>query len=131
MKLLINGMVRMHQINGKRVIISGLVSSKLNLEDHLISIRDRIINQGGLIVGELVQRRGVSRSKKPGGSKMLDLPLSARTYISTGKVEELKELSKNINADIVVFINNLNDSQIQNIESLTETKVVILNSLDK
>ena len=121
----------MYQINGKRVIISGLVSSKLNLEDHLISIRDRIINQGGEIIGELVQRRGVSRSKKPGGSKMLDLPLSTRTYISTGKVEELKELSKNINADIVVFINNLNDSQIQNIESLTETKVITLNSLDK
>lgn len=124
-------MVRMQQINGKRVIISGLVSSKLNLEDHLIPIRDKIINQGGLIVGELVQRRGVSRSKKPGGSKMFDLPLSSRTYISTGKVEELKKLAKDINADIVVFINSLNNSQIQNIETLIKTKVVTLNNLDK
>ncbi|WP_157811542.1 hypothetical protein [Lacinutrix sp. Bg11-31] len=108
-----------------------MVSSKLNRESHLIPIRNKIINQGEKIAGELVQRRGVSRSKKPGGSKLLDLPLSSRTYISTGKIEELKELSKNLNADIIVFINNLNTSQIQNIERLIETKVVTQNILDK
>ncbi|WP_397363866.1 hypothetical protein [Olleya sp. R77988] len=113
----------MNQISGKKIIISGLVSLKLNLEEYLIPIRSQIINQGGKIIGELVQRRGVSRSKKPGGSKMLDLPLSSRTYISKGKIEELKKLSNNLNPDIIVFINNLTESQIQNIENLIEIKV--------
>ena len=113
----------MNQMKGKRIIISGLVSSKLNLDEYLVSIRGKIVKEGGEIVGELIQRRGVSRSKKAGGSNKLDLPLSSRTFISSGKFEELKKLSDNLNSDIILFLNNLTESQIQNLEDLIETKV--------
>lgn len=115
----------MDHLNGKRIIISGLVSSKLNLNEHLTPVRNEIKRLGGEIVGELVQRRGVSRSKRPRGSAKLDLPLSSRTYISTGKVDELRKIAGNLNPDIIVFINKLTDAQIVNLENLIETKIEI------
>ena len=114
----------MNEIRGKRIIISGLISSKLNLDEHLTPIRKEIETFNGLIVGELIQRRGISRSKRPGGSHKLNLPLSSRTYISSGKIEELKELSNTVNADLIIFINNLTINQIENIEDLIDLKVI-------
>lgn len=70
----------MSVFTNKKIIISGLVSSKINLEAFLVAIRDEIKKHNGEIVAELIQRRGVSRSNKPGGSDKLDLPLNAKTY---------------------------------------------------
>jgi hypothetical protein len=121
----------MNQIRGKRIIISGLISSKVSLDEYLAPIRKEIENFNGQIVGELIQRRGISRSKKPGGSNKLDLPLSSRTYISSGKIEELKKLSNSVNADLVIFINNLTVNQIENIENLIELRVKTSNTISK
>ena len=46
----------------------------------------------GLIVGVLIQRRGISRSKTQGGAKKLEQPLDSTTYISKGKANLLKKL---------------------------------------
>ncbi|MFT5616992.1 MAG: 50S ribosomal subunit-associated GTPase HflX [Arenicella sp.] len=119
----------MSRINGKRIIISGLVSSKINLEEFLIPIRSKLKESGAKVIGELIQRRGVSRSKKAGGSTKLNQPLSSRTYISSGKIDELKVFSDNLNADFVVFINNLTDNQIENIESLIELKIEVITNI--
>ena len=113
----------------KRVIISGLVSAKVKLDEFLPPVREQVKGLHGQIVGELIQRRGVSRSKKPGGSKMLDLPLSSRTYISSGKVDELKELSHELKADLIVFINDLTAKQMETLENLTGLKIEKINVL--
>lgn len=75
----------MKELFGEKIIISGLISSKIDLNEFLIPIRKIINDNGDEIIEEFVQRRGVSRSNKPGGSKSLNLPLSNRTYISIGK----------------------------------------------
>lgn len=113
----------MQDLKGFRIILSGLVSSKINLEELLPPIRSEIHQSGGLIVGEHIQRRGVSRSRKPGGSKDLDKPLNFRTCISSGKADELKELAKQLDCHLILFINTLTEYQQKNLEKLTEVEV--------
>lgn len=115
----------MKDLDGNRIIISGLFSSKIQLEEILNPIRIEIAQAGGFIVGEHIQRRGVSRSKGPGGSKDLDKPLSSKTYISSGKADELKELTRQLDCNLIVFINKLTKSQQNNLEELTKTEVII------
>ena len=109
----------MIDLKEKHIIISGLVSAKLDLNEFLSPLRAKIINMGGLIVGELIQRRGVSRSKKPGGAKNMDNTLSPKTYINSGKVKELKALAEKQKCDIIIFINRLTESQKENLKELT------------
>ncbi len=64
---------------------------------------------GAVIVGEMLQR--------------LERP-TARTYLGTGKVEELKSLVSLTKATLVVFDNDLAPAQIKAIEEETSCKVV-------
>lgn len=114
-------------IENKKIIIAGLISYKTKESKSSFSeLENHIKNKGGKIVGQLIQRRGVSRSKSPGGSKKLDQPLDSSTYISKGKVAELMELCHKTKSDIVIFINKLNDSQIEKLEQLTDCKIISL-----
>ncbi len=121
----------MKNLTNRRIIISGLVSYKVNLEELLQPIRIEIEQFHGIIVREHVQRRGVSRSRKPGGSKDLDKPLNARICISSGKAEELKELVQQLNCDLIVFVSELTKSQQRNLEELTETEVRVCNPISR
>jgi hypothetical protein len=41
-------------------------------------VRAKIIALGGVVIGDMIQRRGVFCSKKLGGSKRINDPLDAR-----------------------------------------------------
>jgi GTP-binding protein HflX len=60
-------------------------------------------------VGRIVQRR-----RKP----------EAATYIGSGKLEELKELVKAVDADLVIFDNDLAPGQTKNLEEQLKVKVI-------
>ena len=78
------------KIRHQRCLIVALFSMKeKDIERHLENVESIINSNGGIVVGKLVQRRGVSRAKKPGGVKKLDSPLNSSTFIGKGKVEEL------------------------------------------
>ncbi len=105
----------------KKITIAGLVSSKLKESESFFSdLEDKIKIGGGIIVGQLIQRKGVSRSNKPGGSQKLESPLDSSTFIGKGKVNELKELCNTTKSDLVVFINQLSLSQKERLEQLIE-----------
>lgn len=53
----------------------------------------------------------------------LDRPNSA-TYIGKGKVEEIKEMAENMEADIIIFNDELTGMQIRNLEDITGVKVI-------
>lgn len=53
----------------------------------------------------------------------LDRPNSA-TYIGKGKVEEIKEMAENMEADIIIFNDELTGMQIRNLEDVTGVKVI-------
>ena len=46
------------------------------------------------------------------------------TFLGKGKVQEIKELAKNMEADSVIFLQELSGSQIRNLEKIIETKVL-------
>jgi len=64
---------------------------------------------GATVVGSLVQRR-----QHP----------DAGSYLGHGKVEELKSLIGQLEADVVIFDNELTPGQIRNLELAIETKVL-------
>jgi GTP-binding protein HflX len=64
---------------------------------------------GAIVVGTLVQKR-----QRP----------DAGAYLGHGKVEELRALVAECNADVVIFDNELTPAQIRNLEIATDVKVL-------
>jgi GTP-binding protein HflX len=64
---------------------------------------------GATIVGGLLQRRQ---------------QIHHATYVGKGKVEELTELVKSADADVVIFDNELTPAQVRNLEKATNVKVL-------
>jgi 50S ribosomal subunit-associated GTPase HflX len=108
-----------------RAIIAALVSAKATDTDERIgALTAALAVRGVEVVATLVQRRGVSRSKSPGGAKHLDAPLSNATFIGPGKVEELAQLVSDHKASVVFFLNDLSSAQAQRLASLAGCPVV-------
>jgi 50S ribosomal subunit-associated GTPase HflX len=111
------------KVLGKRVVVAGLISAKAPVDD-FETLCERLSDAGGEVVGRLLQRRGVSRSKRPGGAQRMDLPLSSATIISKGKVGELAQLCEASEAQLVVFLNPLTQKQLGNLEQATGCGVI-------
>ncbi len=110
----------------KKIIITGVAPQKTGSEDLLQELETYLKDKGGIIVGRVIQRRGVSRSTKPGGSKQSDQPLDPSTYIGKGKALELKELCHETTCDLIICINTLSNGQVETLEELTHCKVLLL-----
>lgn len=115
-----------YQVENQKIIIAALISSKLDIEKFLNPFRKKLTANGNEIVGELIQRRGVSRSKKVGGSKNMDVPLNPKTILGSGKILELKKEVANKQPELVIFLNQLNETQKQIIEDIIECKIAII-----
>ena len=63
--------------------------------------------RGARVVGQIVQRRGVS----DGGVQKMGLPYSSRTLLSYGKVREVAQACEQANADAVIFVASLTERQ--------------------
>src|ERR1035441_2144779 len=53
----------------------------------------------------------------------------SRTYIGTGKLNEIKDYVKENKIDIVIFDDELSGSQIKNIEKILECRILDRNTL--
>jgi len=111
-------------VRNKKVIIAGLISSKSDKEELLNPIRKKLIVGGNKIISELIQRRGVSRSKRNGGSNKMDAPLNSKTIMGNGKILELKAEVENKQIEVVVFLNELKKTQKAQIEKIIECEVI-------
>jgi len=110
---------------GSRAIIAGLVSAKSTDTDERVRAPTIALESRGFqVVGTLVQRRGVSRAKGPGGAHRLDAPMSPATFIGEGKAEELSLLVREARASVVYFLNALSSAQIERLSALTGCEVV-------
>lgn len=75
----------------------------------LAELRGLAASAGARVLGNVVQRR-----IKP----------DQATYLGKGKVEELGEMVKSFEADVIIFDNELEPAQVKNLEARTNTKVV-------
>ncbi|BDI33595.1 hypothetical protein CCAX7_56460 [Capsulimonas corticalis] len=111
---------------GARIIIAALVPAKGD-EDHplVAAVTKAVEATGAAVVGTLIQRRGVSRARRPGGTKKLRAPLNAATHIGKGKATELAEMVTLLRAEAIVFCNLLTGTQRRNLEQMTGVVVLI------
>ena len=113
------------ELSSQRCLIVGLFSMKeKNIETHLTNVKSLIEANEGIIVGNLVQRRGVSRAKKVGGMKKLDKPMNPATYLGKGKAEELAKLSKDTEAQKIIFLHKLSEGQKRNLSEITNCQII-------
>jgi GTP-binding protein HflX len=80
-----------------------------NSEESLAELRELTTSAGGVVVGELLQRR--------------DRP-DAATLIGSGKVEEIAAAAKMAGSDVVIFDHELSSSQLRNLEREFHCRVV-------
>jgi hypothetical protein len=108
-------------LSGKRIIVAGLLSPRADAASEIDTLVSHLHQLGATVVATLVQRRGVSRTGRPGGARAAHLarPLRHSTYIGAGKTHQLQRLCTDVDADIVVFFNPLGSSQRSTLEKLT------------
>jgi GTP-binding protein HflX len=82
--------------------------------DELASLVDAA---GGVVVGRTFQRKNVARDAEVQA-------VSAATFIGKGKAEHVANLVKDLEANIVVFDNELTPAQIRELEKLIGCKVI-------
>lgn len=78
-------------------------------DDPLDELRGLTTSAGADVVGELTQRRQ---------------EIEPASYIGKGKLQELVELVKSVDADVIVFDNELSPAQTRNLETATSIKVI-------
>ena len=111
------------RLSHRKVVLVGLFSARVpNPGAELLSLANLLEAAGAQVVGRLLQRRGVSRAKGPGGAKRMEAPLAA-TVIGAGKARELATLCGETGADLVVSWNELTERQRQELEKATGVQV--------
>jgi GTP-binding protein HflX len=93
----------------KAVLVRVVLNQDSLTEQPLAELAGLADTAGAKVAGELTQRR--------------ELP-DVTTYLGRGKVNELKELVSNLDADVVIFDNDLNPAQIRNLEEALKVKVL-------
>jgi len=101
----------------EKVILVGLITSsagEANCTEYLNELAFLVETAGGITVKRFVQR--------------LEMP-DSRTFVGSGKLEEIKAYIKAENIDIAIFDDQLTPSQIRNIERVLECKILDRNHL--
>lgn len=94
----------------ERSILARLILPDQVVEaDPLEELHGLAITAGTEVVGEMMQRRGTP---------------SHSTYLGKGKVEELRQLVEQHDADVVIFDNDLTPAQVRNLEKKINAKVL-------
>jgi GTPase len=95
--------------NEKAILVGLLQSDKTYPEDPLEELSGLADAAGIQVLGELTQRR--------------DRPTAA-TYLGKGKIEELSAFIETVEADLVIFDNDLAPAQTRNLEKSLDIKVI-------
>jgi GTPase len=99
-------------VERERAVLVGVGLPDRPLEDYpepLAELKGLATTAGALTIGSVTQRRQTP---------------DVATYIGRGKVEEVGEISKANDADVVIFDNELQPAQVRAIEQRTNTKVI-------
>ncbi|MGA2352795.1 MAG: GTPase HflX, partial [Terracidiphilus sp.] len=84
-------------------------STELDAEESLAEFRELVASAGGVVVAEIMQRRG-----RP----------DAATLIGSGKVEEIAGVAASTEADLVLFDHDLSPTQLRNLEAALPCRVL-------
>jgi len=95
------------------VLVGASVGQDSLVRESLAEVKRLAETAGAIVVGECVQhRRG--RGSRP----------HPATFLGKGKVEELAELCRERNADVIIMDVDLSAAQVRNLEKTTDRKVI-------
>ena len=102
---------RKQSVDSESAILVGvqLADSPKLSEEPLEELAGLVESAGAEIVGRLTQRR-----ESP----------DIATYVGKGKLEQLEQMVKASDADVIVFDNDLSPAQVRNLEQATKAKVL-------
>jgi GTP-binding protein HflX len=83
--------------------------AELDAEESLAEFRELVSSAGGVVVAEVMQRRG---------------RLDPATLIGAGKVEEIAGIAASTEADLVLFDHDLTATQLRNLEAALPCRVL-------
>lgn len=98
----------------ERVILAGVHRGMRDAlwdttEESIHELGELVKTAGGIVVGEMIQNKA---------------DLESATYMGEGKLDELKIAIETLNADMVVFDDELSPVQMRNISDFLEIKVL-------
>jgi GTPase len=99
---------RAHRPLGERAILAGRIS-RAPSGDGLTELRLLAETAGAQVRGEVTQRRG---------------PIRSATYLSKGKIDEIRSLSAEEEATLLLLDEDLSPAQARNLEEALKVKVV-------
>ena len=110
-----------------RVVIAGVLPRAADADLVLQRAQAFLQQNRNILLGSVLQRRGVSRSSRPfgAGAARRGAALRSATYLGSGKTKMLARLCRIQNPDVVVFLNEISRSQVRRLESVTECPVVL------
>ncbi len=91
------------------IVAMTLRGERIPLEDRLDELCALTESAGGVVVGQLTQKRR--------------LP-SGRTFLGRGKVTQLKDLAESVDASVIIFDHDMTPAQIRNLEEATNRKII-------
>ena len=99
------------RVSRERAVLAACVLPDPRNDPHnpLGELESLVDTAGAIIVDQLIQHK-----QRP----------DPATFIGSGKVQQLAEMTRAQEADVVIFDNDLSPSQIRNIERVTECKVL-------
>jgi 50S ribosomal subunit-associated GTPase HflX len=113
-------------VAGADVVVVGYFSAKeKDFVTVMASAAAELAARGARVVGQIVQRRGVS----DGGVQKMGLPYSSRTLLSYGKVREVAQACEQANADAVIFVASLTERQRHALTALLGCPAVSLSHI--
>ncbi|MFE0653396.1 hypothetical protein ACFVZH_32985 [Streptomyces sp. NPDC059534] len=102
-------------ITGADIVLVGYFSAgQRDFQALMDEAATELAARGARVVGQVVQRRGVSR----GGARKMSQPLSRRTVLSHGKIHEAAAACAHADADAAVFLWPLTERQRQALTTL-------------
>ncbi len=108
------------------MVVVGYFSAKeRDFGTAMASAAAELAARGARVVGQIVQRRGVS----DGGARKMGLPFSSRTLLSYGKVREVAEACEQADADAAIFVVTLTERQRRTLTTMLGCPAVSLSDV--
>jgi GTP-binding protein HflX len=95
-----------------------LVGVEIRGEDHLLTLQDSLAELA--LLGETAGLQVVGQT-----TQHLDKP-NVKTYIGSGKVDEIRMLAEEVKADVLVFDNELSPRHLRELEEILSSEIRII-----
>ena len=94
---------------GLNITTSSKRTDNVSIEESMEELKELVKAAGAQVVGEILQNR---------------TSIDTATYLGSGKIEEIRNYAKGLNATMIVFNDELSGTQIKNIENVVGKKII-------